>query len=105
MFYLVIHSLCGEVTCLAILEAMVFGCAVLATNMGGTITQIINGHNGMLCWPDHEPLLASLLRLIDFPKERLQLQKAGWETSQQAFSLQQWEDRWTTIIQEVTKHT
>ncbi len=97
----VVPSLCGEATCLSILEAMAAGCAVIATNMGGTITEIIDGFNGLLCWPTRESLLEALLKLIDFPEERLQMQKFGWETSQKAFSLQSWKERWKQIINEV----
>lgn len=97
----VIPSLCGEATCLSVLEAMAAGCAVVGTNMGGTITEIIDGFNGLLCWPTHESLLEALLKLIDFPEERLRMQKFGWETSQRAFSLRQWRERWIKIVTDV----
>ena len=98
----VIPSQCGEATCLSVLEAMAAGCAVVATNMGGTITQIIDNFNGLLCWPDRESLFEALLRLIDSPEERLRMQRTGWETSQTAFSLQRWQERWKRIISSVT---
>ena len=97
----VVPSLCGEATCLSILEAMAAGCAVIATNMGGTITEVIDGFNGLLCWPTRESLLEALLKMIDFPEERLRMQKFGWETSQRAFSLESWKERWKKIINEV----
>lgn len=97
----VVPSLCGEATCLSVLEAMAAGCAVVATNMGGTITEIIDGFNGFLCWPTHDSLLDALLKLIDFPEERLRMQRFGWETSQRAFGLQIWKERWKQIINEV----
>ena len=94
----VVPSLCGEATCLAVLEAMAAGCAVVATNMGGMITEIIDGFNGILCWPTKDALLEGLMKLIDNPEERLRMQKRGWETSQRSFSLRQWRSRWTDII-------
>ncbi len=97
----VIPSLCGEATCLSVLEAMAAGCAVVATNMGGTITQIIDGFNGRLCEPDHGAILDALLRFIDFPEERLRMQKSGWEASQRAFSIKRWQERWGNILSEV----
>ncbi|MGD1074634.1 MAG: glycosyltransferase family 4 protein [Thermodesulfovibrionales bacterium] len=99
----VIPSLCGEATCLSVLEAMAAGCAVVATNMGGTITEILDGFNGFLCWPTPDSLLDALLKLIDFPEERLSVQKCGWETSQKAFSMKQWESRWRSLIEEVVE--
>jgi len=100
----VVPSLCGEATCLSVLEAMAAGCAVVATNMGGTITEIIDGFNGLLCWPTKEALLESLLKLIDFPAERLRMQKRGWETSQKSFGLQQWRSRWRQIVETVVNN-
>lgn len=94
----VIPSLCGEATCLSVLEAMAAGCAVIATNMGGMITEIIDGFNGILCPPTKESLLEGLLKLIDNSEERLRIQKRGWETSQTAFSLTHWQTRWREII-------
>jgi glycosyltransferase involved in cell wall biosynthesis len=98
----VIPSLCGEATCLSVLEAMAAGCAVIATNMGGTITEIIDGFNGILCWPTKDSLLEGLLKLIDYPEERLEMQRRGWEITQRSFGLKQWEKRWTDIIGEIT---
>jgi Glycosyltransferase len=97
----VIPSLCGEGTCLSVLEAMAAGCAVVATNMGGMITEIIDGFNGILCWPTKDTLLEGLLKLIDSPEERLRMQKAGWETSQTSFRLSLWKDRWRLIMETV----
>ncbi len=97
----VIPSLCGEATCLAVVEAMSAGCAVLATNMGGMITQIIDGYNGILCWPTAESIKDGLLRLLDFPEERRVIQKKGWETSQAAFNILNWKKRWREIIAKV----
>ena len=97
----VVPSLCGEATCLAVLEAMAAGCAVVATNMGGMITEIIDGYNGILCWPTKDDLLEGLMKLIDNPDERLRMQKRGWKISQRSFSLPQWRSRWTNIIGEI----
>jgi glycosyltransferase involved in cell wall biosynthesis len=97
----VVPSLCGEATCLAVLEAMAAGCAVVASNMGGTITEIIDGFNGLLCWPKNDSLFRSLLQLIDFPEERISIQKRGWETAQISFSHQKWENNWKAILEEI----
>lgn len=94
-------SLCGEATCLSILEAMSAGCAVVATNLGGTITEIIDGFNGVLCWPAKDSLLEGIVNLIDRHDTRLRVQRLGWETSQKAFSNDSWRDRWKNIIHEV----
>ena len=97
----VIPSLCGEATCLAVLEAMAAGCAVVATNMGGTITEVIDGFNGRLCWPSKESLLEALIDMIDSDERRLRFQKNGWEVSQRAFARDAWTRRWKAIVDEV----
>lgn len=97
----VVPSICGEATCLSVLEALAAGCAVIATNMGGTITEIIDNFNGILCWPTKDSLLEALLRLIDVPEEKLRMQKRGWETSQRAFGIQKWKNRWKEVITKV----
>lgn len=66
---------------------MAAGYAVIATNMGGMITEIIDGFNGILCSPTKDALLEGLLKLVDNSEERLRMQKRGWKTSQTAFSL------------------
>ena len=93
----VVPSLCGEATCLAVLEAMAAGCVVAATNMGGMTTEIIDGLNGVLCWPAADSLLAGLLRLIDDADGRGRMQRLGWETSQRSFSLAAWQGRWRYV--------
>jgi len=97
----VIPSLCGEATCLAVLEAMAAGCAVVATNMGGTITQIQDGYSGRLCQPEEQALFEALMDLIDRPEERLSMAKRGWEISQNVFPLAAWQERWKAILREV----
>src|SRR3990172_2996994 len=100
----VVPSLCGEATCITVLEAMAAGGAVVATNMGGTITQIIDGFNGLLCWPAKDALLEGLLKLIDNPEERLRMQKRGWETSQKSFGMIQWQNRWRQLVETVANN-
>ncbi len=97
----VVPSLCGEATCLSLLEAMAAGCAVVATHFGGMITQVIDGYNGLLCAADESAVGAALLRLVDDPALRLRLQRRGWETSQEAFGVEAWRGRWRGIVGEV----
>ena len=80
---------------------MAAGCAVVATNMGGMITQVLDGHNGLLCPPTHEGLLEALLRCIDSGEDRLRMQRRGWETAQETFGVGKWRIRWTQIVSSV----
>ena len=96
-----IPSICGEATSFSILEAMSAGCAVVATNMFGIITEIISMHNGVLCFPEKDSLVAAIEFLITHPARRLEIQHNAWKTSQEGFSLDAWRARWTTIFKEV----
>lgn len=96
-----VPSVCGEATSFSILEAMAAGCAVVATNMFGIITEIIPGHNGVLCFPEKNSLVEGMKDLIEHPSKRLELQKNAWKTSQEGFSLAAWRERWTSILSEV----
>lgn len=100
----VIPSICGEATCLSVLEAMSAGCAVIATNMGGMITEIIDGYNGILCQPEEGALLDGLIRLIDDVQFRVMVQRRGWEVSQSSFRLGLWKERWKEIIGSVVQN-
>jgi glycosyltransferase involved in cell wall biosynthesis len=96
-----VPSVCGEATSFSILEAMAAGCAVVATNMFGIITEIIPMHNGVLSFPDKASLVEGVKYLVENPERRLEMQKSAWQTSQESFSLTVWRNRWKTILSEV----
>ena len=96
-----VPSVCGEATSFSVLEAMAAGCAIVASNMSGLITEIIPMHNGILTSPDVSSLLEGIRFLIANPSRRLEMQRNAWKISQQSFSLPVWRERWTNILAEV----
>lgn len=96
-----VPSVCGEATSFSILEAMSAGCAVVATNMFGIITEIIPMHNGVLCFPERDSLVAGVEYLIENPARRLEIQRNAWKTSQEGFSIEAWRSRWKAIFKEM----
>ena len=96
-----VPSICGEATSFSILEAMSAGCAVVASNMFGIITQIIPMFNGLLCFPEKESLLQGMKYLIENPIKRLEMQKHAWMIAQESFTIQQWKNQWKLILEEV----
>jgi len=98
-----VPSICGEATSFSILEAMSAGCAVVASNMFGIITEIIPMHNGVLCFPKKESLLQGMKYLIENPVERLKMQKNAWMVAQRSFSIEQWRNGWKVILEEVVE--
>jgi len=96
-----VPSVCGEATSFSILEAMSAGCAVVATNMFGIITEIMPMHNGVLCFPRKDSIIEGLKFLIENPGKRLEIQKNAWKSCQSTFTLAKWKERWTSILAEV----
>jgi len=94
----VIPSLGSEGTALAVVEAMAAGCAVVGTAVGGITNQIIDGFNGLLVQPEPSDITRAVLKLIDSPQLRQQIQRRGWETVQSSFSLAEWRHRWSEVL-------
>jgi glycosyltransferase involved in cell wall biosynthesis len=96
-----VPSVCGEATSFSILEAMSAGCAVVATNMFGIVTEIISMHNGILCFPNKDSIVDGLKFLIENPTKRQEIQKNAWRSSQDGFSLKRWREQWASILSNV----
>ncbi len=76
-----------ESFCLAILEAMCFGCPSVATRVGGVPEVIEDGHSGILVPSgDVEALAEALDRLIKDPTHRGQLGEAARQRAARLFS-------------------
>lgn len=65
----------SEGYCVAILEAQVLGCAIVATDVGGAREQIINGENGYITAVDEAAICHAVQELILHPKIRERFQK------------------------------
>lgn len=71
-----------------LMEAIGMEMAIIATNVGGTSEVIVDGLNGLLCYPDAKDLAAKLAQLISDPllqqkisiENRLIKQNYYWET-------------------------
>jgi len=94
----VIPSLGSEGTSLSLAEAMASGCAVVATNVGGMTSMIIDGYNGLLVSPSEANLLAAVEALAEDADLRTELGSRASETAQRAFSKERWERAWTNVF-------
>lgn len=94
----VIPTIGSEGTSLSLLEAMVSGCAVVASNVGGMTNIVIDNYNGLIINPQQEELENSLIRLIESKELRDRLALAGFNTVKTGFSKEIWEQRWKKII-------
>ncbi len=99
----VVPSLASEGTSLSVAEAMGCGCAVVATAVGGITNMIIDGYNGLLCFPSARHLQEQLEDLICDGPRRLRLGAKAYETAKEAFSLERWEQSWSRVISEVAR--
>jgi glycosyltransferase involved in cell wall biosynthesis len=69
---------------LGVVEAMAYGCPIVATSVGGIPELIINGFNGLLCGPrDPECLAHKICTLIEDPDLRVRLGQAARRSYEQ----------------------
>ncbi|HBP17777.1 MAG TPA: hypothetical protein DEA08_08285 [Planctomycetes bacterium] len=77
----------GEGISNALLEALVAGCPVVASNIPAN-AEVLEGEAGLLAQPeDHEDLAAQLTRLLSDPELRERLSKAGQERIAERYAL------------------
>ena len=88
----------SEGTSLSLLEAMAAGCAVICTNVGGMTNIIIDGYNGLMVNPEIDELFMAMHKAIKDPELRMNIAKNGYETVKAAFSLQRWEEKWSSVL-------
>lgn len=87
---------------LSILEAMVTGLPVVASNVGGVYTLVKDNKTGFLVPPKDVPsLIHALLRLLDDKKLASQMGRAGRELAVQGFSLDKVVSQIVDVYEEV----
>ncbi len=90
---------------LVILEAMSFGKAVVATNVGGTSQIVIDGKTGILVPPaDVSQIHAALIRLMDNFEHRKTIGKDSQSFVREHFSLQKMVSEYMIVYQRVLNH-
>ena len=97
----VVPSLGSEGTSYSLLEAMVAGCAVVATNVGGMTNIVLDNYNGLLIAPEEQELYAALSKLIDDDSLRNKLSNNAYTSVNQAFSMELWIQKWKKVLEEV----
>jgi glycosyltransferase involved in cell wall biosynthesis len=98
----VIPSIYSEGTSLSLLESMSAGCLPLATCVGGITNIIIDGYNGVLTQPNENDLYNCLNEILSFDDNKFdEIVLNAFNTAAQAFSIANWENKWTKLIQEV----
>lgn len=92
-----VHS---EGTSLSCLEAMASKNAVIATNVGGLVNLVLNGHNGLLIEPRAAALKEAIETLLDQPELRQRLAENGRQVVERSFTLERWRKQWQAILSE-----
>lgn len=85
-----VPTVCGEGTSLSAIEAMYFGCAVVATWVGGLPNVIRDGIDGVLIPPSAPALVDAIARLVEHPTERIAMGRRAMETAREAFGIARW---------------
>lgn len=93
-----VPTLHSEGTSLSCLEAMATGNAVISTRIGGLTDLIINNFNGLLIEPNSKALLNAIKKLLD-NRELLSMIKRNAIEVSKVFSMNQWKEKWTDIIE------
>ncbi|WP_430455827.1 glycosyltransferase family 4 protein [Rheinheimera sp.] len=97
----VVPSIASEGSSLSLAEAMLAGCAVIATDVGGMTNMVIDGYNGILIQPSVTSLTQALRSLIDDQQRRQQLALRGWQSAATAFAHRRWCQQWLELIEQV----
>ncbi len=97
----VVPTICGEGTSLSCIEAMHYGNAVVATNVGGLANLVIDDYNGILINPNVAELAEALDQLIGDSELRSRLGKTAHEMTRRSFSLKAWENKVGEILDDL----
>jgi len=101
---LLLPSIWQEPLSRILLEGMISGLAVVATNTGGTPEILMDSENGLLCEPnDPEDLARKIALLVDDPALRVQLAQGGRRTIIEKFTLSRMLDEIEGFLQEAVQ--
>lgn len=93
-----VPTVCGEGTSLSAIEAMYFGCAVVATWVGGLPNVVRDGVDGVLIPPSAEALVEAVARLVERPAHRIELGRQAMATARDAFGIARWRASVTPVV-------
>ena len=98
----VVPTIFSEGTSLSLLEAMSAGCFPIATHVGGMTNILLDNYNGLLCYPNEKGVYDALVKALDMDGEKFRkVVENAYNSATEAFSLQQWKDKWSGFIDSV----
>ncbi|MFQ6060490.1 MAG: glycosyltransferase family 4 protein, partial [Thermoplasmata archaeon] len=80
----------------SILEAMMSGKPVIASNTGGIPEAVVDGQNGILVEPEEEAIASAILSLLQDPADMVRFGKNGREFVSSRFS---WKEAATRLLE------
>ena len=102
----VVPTIFSEGTSLSLLEAMSAGCFPIATHVGGMTNIILDHYNGLLCYPDEECVYRAMVEAIEMSDNTFKsMVNNAYRSATEAFSLKQWQKRWSDVIDDVFDKT
>lgn len=98
----VVPTIFSEGTSLSLIEAMSAGCFPIATHVGGLTNIIIDHFNGLLCYPSEDGVYEAFIAALSMnEKEFISIIQNAYVSAVNAFSIEQWQTRWSQFMDEV----
>lgn len=95
----VVPTIFSEGTSLSLCEAMAAGCLPVVTFVGGMSNMILDGYNGLMCYPSEEDFYKTMVRALNMPENEFNgIVSRARETVESSFSLQRWQNQWIEIL-------
>ena len=95
----VVPTIFSEGTSLSLCEAMAAGCLPIVTFVGGMSNMILDGYNGLMCYPSEDELYKTIDNAIRMSPEKFnQTVLNARETVECSFSIDKWRKRWTEVL-------
>ena len=102
----VVPTIFSEGTSLSLLEAMSAGCFPIATHVGGMTNILLDHYNGLLCYPDEEGVYKAMVEALEMSDSTFKsMVNNAYRSATEAFSLKQWQKRWSDVIDDVFDKT
>ncbi|WP_444092410.1 glycosyltransferase family 4 protein [Bacteroides sp.] len=96
----VVPTIYSEGTSLSLCEAMAAGCLPVVTFVGGISNIILDGYNGLMCYPSEEDFYEKMQYALAMPKENFnRMVINARESVECSFSIRNWQQKWADLLE------
>lgn len=98
----IVPTIFSEGTSLSLCEAMAAGCFPIATHVGGMTNILLDGFNGLLCYPSERSLLCAICDAIQMPTNQfVEIVKNAHSCVLTTFSHNHWKELWLKALHNI----